>query len=89
MFTKKLIITLFTGFMLCTALLAAGCVGDTAEPQKEISIGYVTWDCAIASTHVMQEVFEEAGYKVTLISVDAGPLYAGLARGDIDFTTTA
>ncbi|GAA5261891.1 glycine betaine ABC transporter substrate-binding protein [Methanocalculus sp. MC3] len=89
MITKKLFISLFAGLMLCTALLAAGCVGETTEPQKEISIGYVTWDCAIASTHVMQEVFEEAGYKVTLIAVDAGPLYAGLARGDIDFTTTA
>jgi len=89
MITKKMFITLFAGFMLCATLLTAGCVGDTAEPQKEISIGYVTWDCAIASTHVMQEVFRDAGYNVKTVAVDAGPLYAGLARGDIDFTTTA
>jgi glycine betaine/proline transport system substrate-binding protein len=89
MITKKLFISLFAGLMLCTALLAAGCVGETTEPQKEISIGYVTWDCAIASTHVMQEVFRDAGYNVKTVAVDAGPLYAGLARGDIDFTTTA
>lgn len=89
MITKKMFITLFAGLMLCSALLAAGCVGETTEPQKEISIGYVTWDCAIASTHVMQEVFRDAGYKVNTVAVDAGPLYAGLANGDIDFTTTA
>ncbi|MCQ1538026.1 glycine betaine ABC transporter substrate-binding protein [Methanocalculus taiwanensis] len=89
MISKQMFITLFAGFMLCTALLTAGCVGETTEPQKEISIGYVTWDCAIASTHVMQEVFREAGYKVNIVAVDAGPLYAGLANGDIDFTTTA
>lgn len=89
MITKKMFIAFFTGLMLCTALLAAGCVGETTEPQKEISIGYVTWDCAIASTHVMQEVFRDAGYNVDTVAVDAGPLYAGLANGDIDFTTTA
>ncbi len=89
MITKKMFITLFAGLMLCSALLVAGCVGETTEPQKEISIGYVTWDCAIASTHVMQEVFRDAGYKVNTVAVDAGPLYAGLANGDIDFTTTA
>jgi len=89
MITKKMFITLFTGLMICSALFAAGCVGETTEPQKEISIGYVTWDCAIASTHVMQEVFRDAGYKVNTVAVDAGPLYAGLANGDIDFTTTA
>ncbi|MCP1662076.1 glycine betaine/proline transport system substrate-binding protein [Methanocalculus sp. AMF5] len=77
------------GLLLASALLVAGCVDEPTEPAKEISIGYVTWDCAIASTHVMKEVFEEAGYRVTLVAVDAGPLYAGLARGDIDFTTTA
>ncbi|WP_253457616.1 MULTISPECIES: glycine betaine ABC transporter substrate-binding protein [Methanocalculus] len=80
---------IMAGLLLASALLVAGCVDEPTEPAKEISIGYVTWDCAIASTHVMKEVFEEAGYRVTLVAVDAGPLYAGLARGDIDFTTTA
>ncbi|MCC7565917.1 MAG: glycine betaine ABC transporter substrate-binding protein [Methanomicrobiaceae archaeon] len=71
-------------------ILMAGCVTeDTAAPPATVNIGYVTWDCAIASTHVMQEVFEQAGYDVTLTAVDAGPLYAALARGDVDFTTTA
>ncbi|RQD80138.1 MAG: glycine betaine ABC transporter substrate-binding protein [Methanocalculus sp. MSAO_Arc1] len=89
MISRNKIMMIMAGLLLASALLVAGCVDEPTEPAKEISIGYVTWDCAIASTHVMKEVFEEAGYRVTLVAVDAGPLYAGLARGDIDFTTTA
>lgn len=88
MISKKLLFPTIIGLMLASAILVAGCPAEV-EPRGEISIGYVTWDCAIASTHVMKEVFEEAGYTVNLVAVDAGPLYAGLARGDIDFTTTA
>ncbi|WP_292731651.1 glycine betaine ABC transporter substrate-binding protein [Methanoculleus sp.] len=78
-----------TGIVLVLCLFSAGCTGTQAtEPKKEISIGYVTWDCAIASTNVMKQVFEEAGYDVTLVAVDAGPLFQALANGDVDFTTT-
>ncbi|WP_214041537.1 glycine betaine ABC transporter substrate-binding protein [Methanoculleus sp.] len=77
------------GLILMLCLFSAGCTGtQSAEPKKEISIGYVTWDCAIASTNVMKQVFEEAGYDVTLVAVDAGPLFQALANGDVDFTTT-
>ena len=77
------------GIVLVLCLFSAGCTGTEAtEPKKEISIGYVTWDCAIASTNVMKLVFEEAGYDVELIAVDAGPLFQALAGGDVDFTTT-
>ena len=69
-------------------LFSAGCTSQPSEPAKEITIGYVTWDCAISSTNVMKQVFEEAGYDVTLAAVDAGPLYQALADGDVDFTTT-
>jgi len=89
-FLKKGKVIIITGFLLMATILMAGCVTeDTAAPPATVNIGYVTWDCAIASTHVMQEVFEQAGYDVTLTAVDAGPLYAALARGDVDFTTTA
>lgn len=75
------------GVILVLCLVSAGCTG-TEEPKKTIRIGYVTWDCAIASSNVMKQVFEEAGYDVEMIAVDAGPLYQGLASGEIDFTTT-
>jgi len=91
MFSKRLILSIVAGVMLLSAVLIAGCTqeGAAAEPADEITIGYVTWDCAISSTNVLKQAFEDAGYKVTLVAVDAGPLYAGLARGDIDVTTTA
>ncbi|MDK2891273.1 MAG: glycine betaine/proline transport system substrate-binding protein [Methanoculleus sp.] len=77
-----------TGLILTLCLFSAGCTGTEPAEAKEISIGYVTWDCAIASTNVMKQVFEEAGYDVTLVAVDAGPLFQALANGDVDFTTT-
>lgn len=77
------------GIVIALCLFSAGCIGTQGtEPAKTISIGYVTWDCAIASTNVMKQVFEETGYEVTLVAVDAGPLFQALARGDVDFTTT-
>ena len=75
------------GIVLVLCLVSAGCTG-TEEPKKTIRIGYVTWDCAIASSNVMKQVFEEAGYDVEMIAVDAGPLFQGLASGEVDFTTT-
>ena len=86
---KTLTLIVITGLLLMLVLFTAGCTSQTTEPAKEISIGYVTWDCAISSTNVMKQVFEQAGYDVTLVAVDAGPLYQALAKGDVDFTTTA
>ena len=76
-----------TGLILTLCLFSAGCTGTETE-AKEVSIGYVTWDCAIASSNVMKQVFEEAGYDVEMVAVDAGPLFQALASGDVDFTTT-
>jgi glycine betaine/proline transport system substrate-binding protein len=92
MFSKRWIITVVFVAMLLSATLIVGCTQESkppAEPSKEITIGYVTWDCAISSSNVLKQVLEDAGYTVKLVAVDAGPLYAGLAKGDIDVTTTA
>lgn len=92
MFKNRWIITVVFVAMLLSATLIVGCTQESkppAEPSKEITIGYVTWDCAISSSNVLKQVLEDAGYTVRLVAVDAGPLYAGLAKGDIDVTTTA
>ena len=60
-----------------------------AEGQK-LKLGYVAWDSEIASTHVVAHVLEEKlGYKVDLVQVEAGPMWTGVANGDVDAIVAA
>ncbi|MEU0964482.1 ABC transporter permease/substrate binding protein [Streptomyces sp. NPDC005917] len=54
---------------------------------KEIKIGYIPWDEGTASTFLWKEILEERGYQVTTTQYAAGPLYTGLATGQLDFET--
>ncbi|MGW0625143.1 ABC transporter permease/substrate binding protein [Streptomyces sp. NPDC002758] len=54
---------------------------------KEIKLGYIPWDEGIASTFLWKELLEERGFKVTTSQYAAGPLYTGLATGQLDFET--
>ncbi|MBK3579064.1 ABC transporter permease/substrate binding protein [Streptomyces sp. MBT65] len=56
---------------------------------KNITIGYIPWDEGIASTFLWKEILEERGYKVTTTQYAAGPLYTGVATGQVDFQTDA
>lgn len=56
---------------------------------KNITIGYIPWDEGIASTFLWKELLEERGYKVTTTQYAAGPLYTGVATGQVDFQTDA
>jgi glycine betaine/proline transport system substrate-binding protein len=56
---------------------------------KEIKIGYIPWDEGIASTYLWKELLEERGFKVDTTQYAAGPLYTGVATGQIDFQTDA
>lgn len=66
-------------------------LGSTALAQNDsIHLGYVLWDSEIASTHVVAAVLmDELGYDVELTSVDAGPMWTGLAQGDFDAIVAA
>lgn len=58
--------------------------------NKEIKLGYVAWDSEIASTHLVMHILEDKlGYKVTALQVEAGPLWTGVAKGDVDATVSA
>src|SRR5690606_14254306 len=58
--------------------------------KKEITLAYVAWDSEIASTNVVREVLEQKlGYKVTMLQVDASPMWAGIANGSADAMVAA
>ncbi|MER5983993.1 ABC transporter permease/substrate binding protein [Streptomyces sp. NPDC001787] len=63
--------------------------GDSANVGKgqKINLGYIPWDEGIASTFLWKELLEQRGYTTDIKQLDAGPLYSGVARGDIDFQT--
>lgn len=90
--TQKIGLFVLTGLVLALCLLCAGCTDTQGTPglaENKVSIGYVTWDSEIASTNVIKQVFEKAGYDAEIVAVDAGPLYQGIAKGDIDCTVSA
>ncbi len=83
--------------MLFSVIFVAGCTSNAADSQtpdsgaetaKEVSIGYVLWDSEIASTNVLKTVYEQAGYDVELMAVDVGPLFQGIADGQIDMSVS-
>lgn len=81
--------------IVALAVLAAGCGesggGETSAtpqggdtPKKAITIGWIPWDEDIVVTHLWKKILESKGYEVKLVNPDVAPLYAGVAKGDID-----
>lgn len=52
----------------------------------EIKLAYVAWDSAMSSHNVMKLVLEDMGFDVTLIQVEAGPMFTAVADGSADAT---
>lgn len=75
--------------VLTVSLVATACGGrnessNTGENAKTLKIGYIAWDEDIALSNLAKVQLESKGYKVELQQLDAAPVYAGLARSDID-----
>lgn len=86
---KKIVIGVLA--VVLVGLMLAGCTDTPKETgTKTIKLGYVQWACAEASTHLAQAVImDKLGYDVSVTSLEAGGLYAGIANGDLDAQTTA
>ncbi len=50
-----------------------------------VTIGFIAWDEDIAVTHLWENLLTEAGYDVETTELDVGPLFSGMASGDVDF----
>jgi glycine betaine/proline transport system substrate-binding protein len=73
-------------FMLAIGLLI-GC-GTTEEENADskgtITFGVTPWTSTVPPTTVAKLLLEDMGYTVEEINADAGGVYAGMSKGDID-----
>lgn len=62
----------------------------TPVSGDKLKLSYVAWDSEIASTHLLEYVLEnKLGYDVTALQVEAGPMWTGVAEGDVDASPAA
>lgn len=78
-------------FICLIVLTACGSENeDTKNTDKgEINLAYVEWDTEVASTHVVGQVLEDLGYKVTVTPLDNGIMWEALANGEVDGMVSA
>ncbi|CAL9593152.1 ABC transporter permease/substrate binding protein [Streptomyces sp. enrichment culture] len=63
--------------------------GTPAEAKRPLDIAWFPWDEDIAVTYLWKNVLERRGYKLNLKQMDVGPVYTGLASGDLDLNFDA
>ncbi|MFJ4684219.1 ABC transporter permease/substrate binding protein [Streptomyces sp. NPDC091377] len=64
--------------------------GDSpAEAKRPVNVAWFPWDEDIAITYLWKNVLERRGYTLNLKQMDVGPVYTGLAAGDLDLNFDA
>ena len=73
------------GLVGATLLLgAAGCAGGPSG-SKTLTLGNIGWDEDVALNNILKILLKDHfGYAVELQLADAGPIYQGVATGDLD-----
>lgn len=88
MWTRRLARRIALALTAVFALVSVAACGDdsggSGGDAKKITIGYMAWDEAIAASYLWKNILESKGYEVELKNAEAGVVYQGLARGDID-----
>ncbi|EMF45973.1 Glycine betaine ABC transport system, glycine betaine-binding protein OpuAC [Planococcus halocryophilus Or1] len=76
--------------LLATVLVACGSdkeettVEAEGAEQKTITFGVTPWTSTVPPTKVAGLILKDMGYEVVETSADAGSVYTGLSRGDLD-----
>ncbi|WP_149550618.1 ABC transporter permease/substrate binding protein [Streptomyces marokkonensis] len=64
--------------------------GDVpAEAKRTLDVAWFPWDEDIAVTYLWKNVLERRGYTLNLKQMEVGPVYTGLASGDLDLNFDA
>lgn len=81
-----LLVALFTLLIGCAQDADEGTENgvETDKKDVEITFGMTPWTSTIPPTHVAKLLLEEMGYTVSIQNADAGGVYTGLSRGDLD-----
>lgn len=61
-----------------------GCETESTQEDKNIILGVTPWSSTVPPTTIARLILEDMGYTVEEINADAGGVYAGLSKGDID-----
>jgi glycine betaine/proline transport system substrate-binding protein len=56
----------------------------SGQASKTVTIGVTPWTSTVPPTYVAKSLLEKMGYQVKLQNADAGVVYAGLSKGDIN-----
>ncbi|MCX5089099.1 ABC transporter permease/substrate binding protein [Streptomyces sp. NBC_00365] len=60
-----------------------------AETKRPLDVAWFPWDEDVAVTYLWKDVLARRGYKLNLKQMDVGPVYTGLASGDLDLNFDA
>ncbi|NHI16939.1 glycine betaine ABC transporter substrate-binding protein [Microbacterium excoecariae] len=75
----------------CSSSTDEGSSADGGESMGTITLGYLpAWTDGLSTAFLLQDQLEKIGYTVEMQELtEAGPLYAGLAQGDVDIYPSA
>ncbi|WP_329548673.1 ABC transporter permease/substrate binding protein [Streptomyces sp. NBC_01356] len=61
----------------------------SAETKRALDVAWFPWDEDVAVTYLWKNVLARRGYTMNMKQMDVGPVYTGLASGDLDLNFDA
>ncbi|MEU5876027.1 glycine betaine ABC transporter substrate-binding protein [Spirillospora sp. NPDC047279] len=84
-FKKAAVAAAALSLSLTTLAACGGDDGGSGGSSKKLTIGMVTgWAEGEAATALWDKILTDKGYDVDVKALDTGPLYTGMAKGDVD-----